>query len=397
MATPILGITELEASQNQKYLTVNTALRAIDALVNLTVFNRTQTSPPGSPTDGDRYIVSSPATGSFLGQENNVATYVVNSWLFVTPSEGWRSYDQGANELIIFDGSVWNVFSGGGGGGGNYVETDNSSAQGMAGPLGINGATSDSTNVLSVNGPSVLFSNSGNNSQVKINKAGLPDTASLLFQNNFSSRAEMGVTSSDDFEIKVSSDGSTFKQSVLIDKDTGSVRMPNGGGRRSKTFTGRILIDENWRGADGNFGSGYHLVDDAFGSGATPTLASFDFNTIPLKTGVHIRRITMIGRVNITDPTDINIHMSIVSPTTEGQWSSGLVTFEEDVFLSDKFITPSVGTANTAALNVKQRRIFNVDHELLKDGVLFFAFKAESTPSADRFFYGCFEVEYEDV
>jgi len=52
MATPILGIPELEAAQGQKYLTVNQALQRLDALVNLTVFNRTQTAPPGSPAEG---------------------------------------------------------------------------------------------------------------------------------------------------------------------------------------------------------------------------------------------------------------------------------------------------------------------------------------------------------
>jgi len=108
MATPVLGLPELTASQNQKYLTINDALNRIDGLINLTVFNRTQTAPTGGESAGARYIVGSPATGAFVGQENNVAVLIGTAWRFFTPSEGWRAYDQGANQELLFDGSAWN-------------------------------------------------------------------------------------------------------------------------------------------------------------------------------------------------------------------------------------------------------------------------------------------------
>ncbi len=94
MATTILGLPTLEAAQNQKYLTSNTALSYIDGLINLTVFNRTTTTPPGSPSAGDRYIVGPSATGVWSGEDDRVAIYVGTDWVFFSPSEGWRVYDQ---------------------------------------------------------------------------------------------------------------------------------------------------------------------------------------------------------------------------------------------------------------------------------------------------------------
>lgn len=107
MSTPINGLPLLEAAQNQKYLTANQATSYLDGLVNMTVFNRSTSTPPGSPSAGDRYIVGSSPTGAWIGQENNVAIYVGTNWVFFTPSEGWRVYDQGLNEIAIWDGSAW--------------------------------------------------------------------------------------------------------------------------------------------------------------------------------------------------------------------------------------------------------------------------------------------------
>lgn len=109
MTTPILGLPEMEASQNQKYLTANEVTNRIDALINLTVFNRVTIAPPGSPSAGDRYIVGISATGAWAGQENNIAVWIGTRWVFFVPSEGWLVYDQGTNERILFNGTTWNV------------------------------------------------------------------------------------------------------------------------------------------------------------------------------------------------------------------------------------------------------------------------------------------------
>lgn len=92
--------------------------------------------------------------------------------------------------------------------------------------VGIN-ATADAVNRLAVAGEAVLLNHDGAGHQVKINKADSGDTASLLFQTGFSGRAEMGTAGDDDFHFKVSGDGASWHEAIVIDRDTGEVAFPN--------------------------------------------------------------------------------------------------------------------------------------------------------------------------
>ncbi len=94
--------------------------------------------------------------------------------------------------------------------------------------LGIN-ATADTTNRLAVASPASLFNHDGAGHQVKVNKNAATDTASFLFQDGFSGRAEIGLAGDDDFHFKVSSDGSTWHDGIKIDRTTGRVDFPNTG------------------------------------------------------------------------------------------------------------------------------------------------------------------------
>lgn len=86
--------------------------------------------------------------------------------------------------------------------------------------LGINGAAGDATNPLSVRGPGSLFDGDTGGHQVRLNKATVGQTVSFLFQRAFSGRAEFGLIGNDDFELKVSPNGSAFQQALVVDKDT---------------------------------------------------------------------------------------------------------------------------------------------------------------------------------
>lgn len=100
--TPKLSMPEISASQASKYLTHNQALRDMDALVQATVIDKDLTAPPGSPSDGDTYIVAATATGAWAGQEDTIAYYESSAWSFHTPSEGWRVWVQDENEPYVF-------------------------------------------------------------------------------------------------------------------------------------------------------------------------------------------------------------------------------------------------------------------------------------------------------
>jgi hypothetical protein len=79
--------------------------------------------------------------------------------------------------------------------------------------LGI--GTTDTGNKLSVNGPTSLFSNSGD-VRVTVSKGSGTNTAAFNFQDNFSTRVQFGLLGNDSFTISCSPDGSTFNNGLVI-------------------------------------------------------------------------------------------------------------------------------------------------------------------------------------
>ena len=84
-----LGLPTIEGAQAQKHVTHNEALAVLDALVMLAVIDRDLSAPPGSPAEGDRYLVKSPGSGAFAGRDNDVAHYIDSGWSFYPPQVGW--------------------------------------------------------------------------------------------------------------------------------------------------------------------------------------------------------------------------------------------------------------------------------------------------------------------
>ncbi len=92
------------------------------------------------------------------------------------------------------------------------------------GPVGI-GTAADPSNPLSVYGPSALFN--GVNFNVTVNKAAAGDTASFIFEDGFSGRAQIGLCGDDNFRFKVSTDGSSWTTGIEIDAATGAPSFAN--------------------------------------------------------------------------------------------------------------------------------------------------------------------------
>lgn len=226
-----LKLPYIMSAQAQKHVTHNEAIRALDVLVQTTVKDQDLTTPPISPIEGDSYIVANSATSDWADKDLQIASWQDGAWMFYTPQEGWLVWVIDEAQIFVFDGLIWSAASSSGGGGTNL-----NPASGDL--IGIN-ATADTTNRLSINSPASLFNHQGNGHQLKVNKNTVTDTSSVLFQTDFSGRAEFGLTGDDDFRIKVSPDGSIFFDSILIDKDSGTVTFPNtvfGGGSISSVF-----------------------------------------------------------------------------------------------------------------------------------------------------------------
>ncbi|KAB2857294.1 MAG: DUF2793 domain-containing protein, partial [Bauldia sp.] len=88
-----LGLPYLAPAQAQKHVTHNEALRRLDAVLQLAVVDSTVTAPPGSPAEGDRYIVPAGATGAWAGEDGAVAAFADGAWELVPPEAGWIAYD----------------------------------------------------------------------------------------------------------------------------------------------------------------------------------------------------------------------------------------------------------------------------------------------------------------
>lgn len=105
MTTPILGLTELIASQSQPHVPLNTAIRALEGVCQICVV-AVQNAPPGSPADGETYIVGSSPTGAWVGHEDEVALLIGGGWRHFAPVNGWIAYNQATAQFLFYDSSV---------------------------------------------------------------------------------------------------------------------------------------------------------------------------------------------------------------------------------------------------------------------------------------------------
>lgn len=255
--TPNLGLPFIMAAQSQKHVTHNEAIRALDALLQLSVLDRDLSAPPESPAEGARYIVGTSPTGAWSGHAREVAAYQDGAWMFYAPLEGWITWVSDEDVAVVWSGSAWTALTtgeggeGGGGGGGD----------GDFATLGIN-ATADTTNRLSVSADATLLSHDGDDHRLKISKAAAGDTASLLYQTAFSGRAELGLAGDDDFHFKVSADGSTWREAIVINRASGAVAFPRTPvvSRRNRWVNGACQVSQR-NGNSSGTADGYYPID----------------------------------------------------------------------------------------------------------------------------------------
>ncbi|MEZ5937928.1 MAG: DUF2793 domain-containing protein [Hyphomonadaceae bacterium] len=106
-----LQLPYMSSGQAQKHITVNESLRKLDAIVQLSVVSATTTAQPGSPSDGDCYILPSGKTGAAWGPMANeaVAYYRDGAWEAITPREGWLAWAKDTDLMLAHDGSSWST------------------------------------------------------------------------------------------------------------------------------------------------------------------------------------------------------------------------------------------------------------------------------------------------
>ena len=212
--TPNLSLPYIMPSQAQKHVTHNEALRRLDVLTQMVAESRSLNEPPASPDNGSVYIVANAAQGLWQGHDQQIAAFQDGGFVFLEPQEGWRVFVKGQG-LYIFQEGEWAPLQGG------------SASVDSVLMLGVN-TQADETNRMAVRSDAVLFTHETSDVRTVLNKKDTTDTASFLFQNNFAARAEIGLTGDDDFHFKVSLDGATFHDGIVLDKSSGRANFPSG-------------------------------------------------------------------------------------------------------------------------------------------------------------------------
>lgn len=249
--SPHLLLPYITPAQAQKHVTHNEALQRLDVLAQLRVQAFGATTPPAVPTEGQVYATGAGATGDWAGHDFTLAAFYEGFWLFIVPQDGWLAVDAATGEARVWQTDLW-----------ASVIVDMNNLEGV----GI-GTTADATNRLSVSSPASLFSHEGNGHQIKLNKASTTDTGTLLFQSNWSGRAEIGLAGEDAFSIKVSPDGSTWNSAIRIDPNSGAVAIGP-----DATFEDMLNVASNSvgptirvRNTGGIGGAQFRLIDDLSG------------------------------------------------------------------------------------------------------------------------------------
>ena len=224
--TPRLRLPYLAEAQAQAHVTVNEGLRALDALVQPTVLSASVDAQPAGPAPGDAYLMTAGRTGAAWAgfAADDVASFQDGAWTPAAPAVGMTVWVRDEGGHRVWTGEAWAPVASGGGG---PAVPPTRTAR-----FGVN-ADADDANRLTVKSDAVLHSHDDASGQGTgdarhvINKAGAASTASLVFQSAYAGRAEMGLAGSDDFAVKVSSDGASFVEAIRIDRVTGAVSLPN--------------------------------------------------------------------------------------------------------------------------------------------------------------------------
>ncbi|RZJ93528.1 MAG: DUF2793 domain-containing protein, partial [Brevundimonas sp.] len=225
-ASARLGLTYLAPGQLQKHVTLNETLTRLDALVQTCVVSRSVQAQPASPPDGALYILPQDAVGAAWSAlpAGALMRFEAGAWAVVPAAEGLIAFIADEGVALVRSEGDWGPL------GARLGE-----AQALA-RLGV-GTEADAANPFAAKLNKALWTaltaGEGGDGDLRLtlNKASQADVLSLLFQSDYSGRAELGLVGSDDLTLKVSPDGGAWTEALSVDRTTGRVTAPMGAGR----------------------------------------------------------------------------------------------------------------------------------------------------------------------
>lgn len=119
-STELWNVLEIPGNLAQENTLHNEGLRQIEG--RFSVKDRDLAAPPGSPVNGDTYLVAAGAAGAWAGKENNIAHYYGQAWNFYPPSvKNPIVYVEDEDIHLYWSGSAYTQISGGGGGSSTFT------------------------------------------------------------------------------------------------------------------------------------------------------------------------------------------------------------------------------------------------------------------------------------
>lgn len=341
-----LSLPFIQAAQAQKHVTHNEAIELLDMVVQLTLEGVGATTPPNNAAEGQAWAIGAGATGAWAGHTGDIAAWRGGGWLIVEPKVGWRAFDKTSQTIRVFVQTGWEIPTNG------TPDLDNLDG------VGIN-ASSDATNRLSISSPATLLNHEGAGHQLKINKATTAETASLLFQSNWSGRAEMGLAGNDDFSIKVSDDGGTFHEALRVDGATGQVALPKTGHPQSIGFNCRYFLyqDKRWIGHSSSSAS--MNGNASVGSNAEPNV-DWDAKGVYLPAGTRIASFYLVGNPNSTEVQGVDLRLQFQYGPLNTGWSTSATTTQSTLKSVDNF--------SFASGNGIRKQVYTLDYLVPEDG-----------------------------
>ena len=212
-----LSLPFILPNQAQKHVTHNEALQILDVVTQLAVVSDDAQVPPAAPAEGTRYIVGLSATGAWSGHDGEVALFETEGWRFFVPRAGWRAFVIGRETLVAHDGVDW-------------IDLDSDEVQDID-ALGL-GMTAPPETPFSAKLNAALWTalyqaDGGDGSHIStLNKENLGNDAGFVLQQDFQTRALIGLFGSNDLRMATTPDGSTFFDGLTIDNSTGIVSQP---------------------------------------------------------------------------------------------------------------------------------------------------------------------------
>lgn len=337
----------IKPSQAQKHVTHNEALRILDVLTQLAVISDDQSAPPTDPADGARYIVDVGGTGDWSGHDGEVALYETGSWRFFVPRVGWRAFVIGREALVVHDGTDW-------------IDLDSAEVQeieafglGMIAPP----ETPFSAKLNAALWTALYQPDGGDGALVKtLNKEATGNDLGFVFQQDFETRAILGLFGNDNLRLATSPDGTSFFDGLSIDSATGIVDQPQL--PRFKGVTNfdnyciadvwtKIAINETEFNEQGTFDAATNLftapVDGTYQFGAT--LIFKQNSSVNVTVGAQIIRngseeVTgsqgEITGAHLSERTSLSLHAMVALAAGDTVELQGRIAGSDGFFMADR-------------------------------------------------------------